>query len=527
MTFDILIKNGTVVDGTGQKNAYRADVGINGDKIFEVGDLSKAKAKKEIDATGLIVAPGFVDVQNHSDSYGSLLRDNHLESLIRQGITTILIGQCGSSLAPLIKGSLASIQKWTAVEGFNINWTSQAEFMAEMSRRGAGVNLATLTGHATLRRDFIGDSTRPLTPKEELQVSALLKRSLQEGALGLSVGLAYSHERLATEEEIHKLLRIVQVHKGVASFHLRNEGPEIFAAVNEVFGFLRHVPVRSKISHLKILGEKNQANAEKLLNMLEVAARDGVPIYFDVYPYLASAVVLYLLLPDWATSSGKNELIKKIKNPETRKDIIRAMAAQNYPYDKITVATSTLGPTFTGKSLAEIAKAQNAAHPAEAVLNLLVASRDQIIVFWHDVHEEILEMMLKHPLALIATDGSGYNIGNNTSGLIPHPRSFGTTAKILGRYVRDRKILNLEEAIHKMSGLPAQWLGLKDRGAVIKNYYADLAIFDPENIVDLSTYENPFKYPAGLKYVLVNGTLAIENGEYKKILAGQVLGKNI
>jgi N-acyl-D-amino-acid deacylase len=186
-----------------------------------------------------------------------------------------------------------------------------------------------------------------------------------------------------------------------------------------------------------------------------------------------------------------------------------------------------LGPTFTGKSLAEIAKAPNSAHPAEAVLNLLVASRDQIIVFWHDVHEEILEMMLKHPLALIATDGSGYNISNNTSGLIPHPRSFGTTAKILGRYVRDRKILNLEEAVHKMSGRPAQWLGLKDRGAVIKNYYADLVIFDPKNIADLSTYENPFKYPTGLKHVLVNGTLTIENGEYKKILAGQVLGKNI
>jgi len=515
-----------VADGAGKKSAYKADVGVVGDKIFDVGDLSKAKAKTKIDASGMVVSPGFIDIQNHSDSYGSLLRDNHLESLVRQGITTILMGQCGSSISPLLKGSLASIQKWTDVAGVNVNWSSTAEFLAETSKKGSSVNLATLIGHATLRRDFIGDSTRPLTPKEENQVGALLKRSLQEGAHGLSIGLAYSHERLATEEEIHKLLRITLAERGMVSFHLRNEGKEIFASVNEVFGFLRHTPVKSKISHLKILGEKNQANAEKLLRMLEIASRDGIPIYFDAYPYLASAIVLYLLLPEWATLGGKNELTKRIKNKNIREDIVRDMSAQNYPYDKITIATSSLGPSFTGKSLAEIAKAKGAANTAEAILDLIVASQDQIIVFWHDLEEVILEMMLKHPLAIIATDGSGYSQADKTQNLIPHPRSFGTTAKVLGTYVRDKKILTLEEAIYKMTGLPAQWLGLKDRGMIAKNYCADLVVFDAKNISDLATYENPFKYPSGIQQVIINGAVALEKGEYKEILAGRVIRKS-
>ncbi len=521
--FDILIKNGVVVDGTGQKPAFKADVAINGGKIFDMGNLARARGQTEIEAGGMVVSPGFIDIQNHSDSYGSLLHDNHLESLTRQGVTTILIGQCGSSLAPLLKGSLASIQKWTNTAGANINWTSLAEFLETMSRRKTSVNLATLTGHATLRRDFVGDSTRPLTPREELQVSALLKRSLQEGAFGLSIGLAYSHERLATEEEILKLLRIVRNLNGVVSFHLRGEGPEIYASLNEVFSFMHHVPVRAKISHLKMLGEKNQAAAEKLLRMLDVARRDGTQVYFDVYPYLASAIVLYLLLPEWATLGGKAELLRRLKNQNTRKDIVRDMESKNYPYEKITIATSALGQLFVGKSLAQIARDQNTTGE-EAVLNLLTAAKDQVTVFYNDQAENILEALIKHPAAMIATDGSGYQAADQTN-ILPHPRSFGTTAQVLGRYVREKKILSLEEAVYKMSGQPAEWLGLKTRGTVAKNNLADIVVFDPQKIRDEASYSNPFKYPVGINHVIVNGQITLSGGEYKGVLAGQVLRK--
>ena len=292
MTFDTIIRNGTIIDGSGKRSAYRADVAIQGDKIFDVGSLAGGRGETEINAEGLVVAPGFVDIQNHSDSYGGLLRDPLLESLVRQGITTILLGQCGSSLAPLLKGSLASIQKWTAVEGLNIDWGSMAQFLVTLSQKPAGVNMATLVGHATLRRDLAGDASRPLNRKEQLQMGALLKRSLREGAYGLSVGLAYSHERLATEEELLGLLKIVEAERGVVSFHLRQEAEEITSALNEVIGLLHQVPVRSKISHLKILGEKNPANAEKILRMLEEAHQDGLPLYFDVFPYNTSALVL-------------------------------------------------------------------------------------------------------------------------------------------------------------------------------------------------------------------------------------------
>ncbi|MBI2465788.1 MAG: D-aminoacylase [Candidatus Sungbacteria bacterium] len=521
MAFDIIIKNGMVVNGTGQAG-YKADVGITGDKIFDIGNLTKAKAKTEIDASGQVVAPGFIDVQNHSDSYGGILRDSHLESMARQGITTILVGQCGSSLAPLLKGSLASIQKWADIGGINVNWKSAAEFFETMSRRGLGVNLATLAGHATLRRDFIGDTSRPLNPKEELQMMSLLKRSLQEGVYGVSIGLAYTHERLAAEEEIHRLLKVARNYDSVVSFHLRNEGAEIFSSINEVFGFLRHTPVKSKISHLKILGEKNTVASEKLLRMLEVASRDGLSAYFDVYPYTASAVVLYLLLPEWATLGGKNDLIKKIKNKNIRADIARDLETKNYPYDKITIASAALGQNFTGRTLAQIAKDQNTSAP-EAVLNLILAARDQVTVFWHDLDENILDNLIKHPHAMIATDGSGYGPNDRFSKQVPHPRSFGATARVLGKYVRERKIINLETAIYKMTAMPAGWLGLNNRGALAKNNFADVVVFDPQNIKDLATYENPFKHPAGINQVIINGQFAVKNGQYQNILAGRTL----
>lgn len=524
MAFDILIKNGTVVDGTGKRPAYKADVGIVGDKIFDVGNLAKAKTKTEIEASGLVITPGFIDVQNHSDSYGSLLHDNHLESLLRQGITTILLGQCGSSLAPLLKGSLTSIQKWSSTAGANINWTSTAEFFDSFDQRKTGVNIATLTGHATLRRDFIGDSARPLTSKEQTQLELLLKRSLKEGSFGLSVGLAYSHERLASEEEILKLLNTVKAAGGVASFHLRNEDQEIYASVNEVLGFLHHVPLRAKISHLKMLGEKNSGVVDKLLKMLEVAARSGTVLNFDLYPYLASAVVLYLLLPEWATIGGKAELIKRIKDRGTREKIARDIENKNYPYEKITIATSALGQLFMGKSLAQVARDQNTSG-AEAILNLLLAARDQVTVFWDDINENIMETLLKHPAALIATDGSGYSVSDKNKNTVPHPRSFGTTAKVLERYVKEKKILSLEEAVYKMSAKPAEWLGLKGRGIVAKNYLADLVVLDHQNIKDNASYQNPYQYPSGIKYVLLNGKIAINNENYAGGLFGRVLKK--
>lgn len=526
MVFDILIKNGTVVDGTGKKPAYKADVGIVGDKIFEIGNLSKAKTKTEIDATGMVVSPGFIDVQNHSDSYGSILNDNVLESILRQGITTILIGQCGSSLAPLLKGSLVSVQKWASTAGTNINWASMAEFLETLSKRKTSINVASLTGHATIRRDFVGDSVRSLTPKEEMQVSSLLKRSLTEGSYGLSIGLAYSHERLATAEEIIKLLNTTRYSGGVASFHLRNEGSEIYASLNEVLGFLHHAPIKAKISHLKMLGEKNIMAAEKLLRMIDVAKSNGINLSFDVYPYTASAIILYLLLPEWSIVGGKNDLIKKIKNSGTHEKIVRDIESKNYPYEKITVATSALGQLFVGKSLAQIARDQNTSG-AEAILNLLLAARDQITVFWNDIDETVFETLLKHPDSIIASDGSGYNNEVKERDAVPHPRSFGTTAKILERYVKERKILTLEKAVYKMSAKPAEWLGLKSRGVIAKNYFADIVIFDPANIKDNSTFENPLRYPSGIKNVVVNGKIAMDESGYSGILTGQVLKRGL
>lgn len=521
--YDILIKNATVVDGSGAK-AFRGDVGVKEDKISAVGELKREKGRREIDATGLVVAPGFIDIQNHSDSYGALLAHPALESMLYQGITTVLVGQCGSSLAPLLKGSLASIQKWASIEGVNVDWLSAAEFFRVIEAKKLGVNLATLVGHATLRRDFALDAPRSLTEKEKRQVERLYQRSLREGAWGLSVGLEYTHERPADEQELIDLLTLTAQGRGVASFHLRDEGREVAAAIQEVIYLTRKSGAKVKISHFKKKLESNPEFAKELLLMVEKAAADGLEICFDVYPYAVSATVLYLLLPEWASEGGRADLLQKIKNETLRKEIIDKLRSYSLPYEKITIAAGSLDSTFIGKTVAELAR-RRAAPAEEIILDLLSASEDRVVVFFKNLHEPIVELFLAHPQAMISSDGSGQRIGKHNPKELAHPRSFGTTARVLGHYVRERKIFPLETAVYKMSGLPAKFLGLAKRGLIKTGNYADLVLFDPNKIADLATFENPYRRPQGISLVIVNGRVTIDNDKLADQLAGRVLRK--
>jgi len=515
--YDLVIKNGTVIDGTGEREAFKADVGVKNGKIAVVGDLGRTRAERIIDATGHVVSPGFIDVQNHSDSYGALFAESTLESMIHQGITTILVGQCGSSLAPLLKGSLASIQKWSDVAGVNVSWLSVSEFLREMRRRGLGVNLATLVGHATLRRDFAGDEVRALTAKESRQIEALLKRSLKEGAWGLSVGFEYSHDRVSDEQELIELLKLTASGGGVASFHLRDESREIAGALNEVLFLVSNAPgIKAKIAHFKIRNETNSALAQEVLATLEKG------LYADVYPYTVSAMVLYLLLPPWATDGGRKALIERLKNKNLRQEIAQIMRSENYSYDKITVAMGALDRTFIGRTVAELAKNQSVS-PEEIIFDLILASEDRVVVFFENLAEPIVEMFLAHPRTMIATDGSGWRTVDAAHRGLDHPRSFGTTARVLGRYVREKNVLTLEAAIHKMSGLPAAFLGIKDRGSIKEGTTADIVVFNPDTVGDLTSFERPYRHPAGIPYVIVNGEVAVDEASSNGLKAGRVL----
>lgn len=544
--FDILIKNGFVLNGTGQK-MFQADIGIKEDKIKKIGNLKRARAETTLEAKGLYVSPGFIDIHNHSDSYWSLFSVSQAESMIRQGVTTVIGGNCGSSLAPLTEGGIIkSIQKWADINEVNVNWLRLAEFLEELSRRKIGINFGTLVGHSTLRRGLLKDEVRKITNQEIKIMGRMLKEALQEGAFGLSTGLVYSHAKLASTEEIIRLARVVKENDGLYTSHIRGEGEELIPSINETIKIGREAKVSVEISHLKVMGRKNWPQMEKAIQMIEMAHKKGVEINFDVYPYTTTGSVLYVLLPDWVAKGGKEMLISRLKKPAIRARVVKEMRENNYDYDQITIAMSPADKTFVGRKITDIAagqriipeeiapKGKKKLQPVpvkktsveEAIIDILIAAEGHVIAFVETLSEENMRMALKHPLSIVGSDGSGYNIDYAQRGELVHPRCFGTFPRVLGRYVREEKLLSWEEAIAKMTGKPSQKLGLSKRGILKKGNFADITIFNPRTIIDRATFSNPYQYPEGIEYVILNGQLIVKQGSQTGLLEGRVLKKS-
>jgi len=525
--FDLLIKNAIILDGNKTKK-YQSNLAILKGKIKRIGKLKNAKALRIIDATGLYLAPGFVDINNHSDTFLTLFTIPSLESMLQQGITTILGGNCGSSLAPLVEADmLKSIQKWADISEINLNWLTFKEFLDELEKKEIGLNFASLVGHSTLRRGLLKEEFRALKPSELKIVKGMLEAALEQGAFGLSTGLAYSHAKVASTEEIIELAKTVKKYNGLYASHIRGEAEELLPAVQETIEIGKKTGVSIEISHLKAMGRSFWPNMREAIELVEKASQKGININFDIYPYTMTGSVLYILLPDWAAEGGKEVLLKRLKQPATRARIIKEMQEKKYyEYDKITVAISPIDKTFIGKSISEIAQAQNIS-VEEAVINMLVASEGRIITFLDTLSKDNVEIGLRHNLSFIASDGSGYNLGYyKKKRELVHPRCFGTFPRFLGRYVRDKGMFSWEEAIHKITGGPAQKLGLKKRGLIKKSYWADLVLFNPQEIIDKADFENPYQYPKGIEYVLVNGEVAVENRVYTNKRAGKVLRKS-
>lgn len=530
--FDILIKNAVIVDGSKNKK-YQADVGISKGKIKKIGKLKKENSIETKDANGLYLTPGFVDLNNHSDTYLTIFTISDLESLLRQGITTILGGNCGSSLAPLVSADiLKSIQKWADVTEINLNWLGFDEFLEELERRKIGVNFASLVGHSTLRRGIIGNEFRALRPKELEAVKSLLISALKQGAFGLSTGLAYSHAKIAPPKEINELVKIVEKHNGIYATHVRGEAEELLPAVKETINVGKKTNVSIEISHLKAMGKKFWPNMKKAIELIEEAVNPPAGgkkanINFDVYPYTVTGSVLYILLPDWIAEGGKEMLLKRLKNKKIRQKVIKEMQEnEDYEYDKIKIAISPLNETFIGKKITEIAEAQGSSIE-EVIIDMLLASRGRVITFLDTLDNNNVEMALSHPLGFVASDGAGYDLGYyiRKKDLV-HPRCFGAFPRFLGKYVREKKLLDWEEAIYKITYGPAQKLGLKDRGLIKKNYWADLVLLNPEKVIDKATFNNPYQYPEGIEYVFVNGAMVVDKGVYNGTRAGKILRKS-
>ncbi len=521
MALDILIKNGTVVDGLGTP-AYHADIAIKNGRIEKIGFLGEPSAETTIDATGLYVAPGFVDINNASDRYWTLFSHPNLESHLYQGVTTIIGGNCGSSLAPLTTGNIIlTIQKWADVRKINVNWFTVKEFFEETKKRKLLLNFGTLIGHSTLRRDIVRDEFRKLTEKEFSQMKALLEIGLKEGAMGFSTGLNYSHTKVAPPEEITGLVSILKQGK-FYSTHLRDEGKNLYESVLETIEIAKKTQAGVEISHFKAVGKDNWPLFDKSLLAIEKAAEEGADINFDVYPYTSTATVFYTLLPDWIAVGGRVQLLENLRNGNLRAKVVSELQGKDDEFSEIIIASGNINRVFIGKTIAEIAKNQGVSI-IEAIINLLIAAEGKLIGFWPALSEDNFIKALKSPLAIIASDGAAYCVKDAKNGFLVHPRSFGCFSRILSRYVREKNVISIEEAIKKMTALPALRAGLVFRGAIEPNYFADIAIFNFEFTKDMATFENPFQYSQGIHSVIINGRVALANGQIKNTELGQML----
>lgn len=504
---------------------FRGDIGIKEDIIKTIGDLQHESAKKNIDATDRYVAPGFVDVNNHSDTYWRIFADPQLESLVYQGITTIIGGNCGSSLAPLTDQSmLQSIQKWADIRKVNLNWLSMEEFLSEMEHRNLSVNFATLAGHSTMRRGLVRDESRPLDSDELASLLAMLKQSMKDGAIGCSLGLEYTHGRHASASELVAVGEMVKKQDGVLTIHLRDESVHLAESVEETIRIARTVGCKVHISHLKASGEEHWPLMEKVLYLIESAQSGGADITFDLYPYTVTGTVLYTLLPEWVTEGGRKMMLERLKDPGIRHEIVVELREKKRDYSKIILLSSPLDKMFLHQSIADMARSRNVS-PEEALLDVLVASGGRAIASMEVVGEKNIERAIQHPFSIISTNGAGYSTKHEETGERAHPRSFGTFPLVLEKYVRQKKLLSWEEAIHKMSGRPAEKFGLKDRGVLRERSYADIVVFHPDKMRSLATTDDPYRYAEGMDSVLVNGEIILDGGVYIGKRPGRVIRK--
>lgn len=520
----MLIKNGTIIDGRNTER-FKADIRIEQDKIKDIGKLKARNKEPILDAAGQFVVPGFIDILNRSDIHLSLFEKPGLNSLLKQGITTIVGGGCGSSLAPLAsQEAIRAIQKWKDISKVNINWENTGELLEEIERHKISLNFATLTGHATIRRGIIGDNFQNLSESEMKKAEYLLEKSIDEGSFGLSTGLSYSHARVAPPDELNRLAKTLKRTGGIYATHLRDEGAELSVSINETISIARSHGIPSHIFHFKALGRENWQEFPRALEMIAHANKQGANISFDIYPYTKTASVLYLILPDWASDGGKKEVLVRLRDKPLREKIAKELDGEIHIISQIIIASGELDRNFIGKTIGAIAHNQETS-VIETFINIILASKDQVIGFIPAIDEKNIRLGIVSPFGFFASDGSGYTISDRRKGALVHPRSFGAFTKVLGRYVKDLGILNWESAIHKMTSQPSESLGLKNRGQIKKGYFADIVIFDPQKVAARATFKDPFQYSRGINHVFVNGGISLKDGKFQKKRWGRVLRK--
>lgn len=533
MSYSILIKNGTIIDGTGNK-PYKADIGIEKDNISKIAPTISENAELVIDASGKFVSPGFIDLTTHSDIHWTLFSESSQESFLKQGITTIIGGHGGFSLAPLLNPDvLEGLNKKTLAGKANINWQTFEEFFAELQKHNFGVNFATFVGFENLRRNILGAAIRKANKKEIQGMSALLKNSIESGAFGLSTNLSSASSGLAEKNEIIELFRTAKKCNAITSHHLEDEGKNLLPSLSRLIMLARTSEVKCHVSHFKALGRTAWVNFENALNMIELARKDGVNITCDFFPYTATGSNLLSLLPSWLLTESKEHILKLLKEDKTRVDLIEYLKSLTLHYDKITISSTLHDTGSVGKSIQKLSQISGVKEE-EVLLELLKINELEVSIFNEVVLGEHLEILSKKPYIACSSDGIGYDleiIKKNKSFAssavinLPHPRSFGSFPKFIKNFSVEKQLLSIEEAVYKSSGLPAKILGIKRRGTIEKNNFADIAVINLEILKDNSTYDDPFEYASGIEHVIVNGVLEIHENKLKNTNGGKIIKK--
>ena len=526
--YDLAIKNGHIIDGTGSP-WYGADIGIKNGHIVKIGKIDPASAAKTIDAHGLVVAPGFIDMLGQSEL--TILVDPHLPSKIFQGITTEITGE-GNSIAPTNDRLLAEDRAGFDHYQVKPDWRNFDDYFKRLEKQGIGINLASYVGATTVRRMVIGNDNRPPTAAELAQMQKLVLDAMHQGAMGVSTALQYSPAPYASTEELIALASTAASAGGIYATHMRSEGDGIFDALDETFRIAREAKIPVEIWHLKAAGKANWGKMPEIVSRIDTARASGLDIAADTYAYTAWSNSFSAFVPPWAHDGGDAAMVARIKDPAQRARIRDTMLHdRNWDNEWLEIAgpqgvtiSSTVDPKLRplqGQNIAEIAKAQGK-DPIDCILDLLTEDPGMEVVV-EGMSETDVADALKQPWVSVDNDSSGASPEGILGQEHPHPRGYGAFPRILRKYVREEHLLTLPDAIRKFSALPAQRMRLADRGVIKDGMWADIVIFDPEKIRDLSTYENPNQLAIGMDSVLVNGVPVISDGKMTQALPGKVL----
>jgi N-acyl-D-amino-acid deacylase len=499
--YDLLITNGRIIDGAGNP-WYRADIGIRDGRIVKVGSISPGEASEVIDAQNQIVAPGFIDVHAHVEN---IFSNPAAENFIRMGVTSLVTGNCGGSV------------------------TDVGRFLGRFEQTPLSVNLATLIAHGSVRRDVLGSEDKQPSAEELAKMQGIVEKAMKEGAVGLSTGLIYVPGTYAKTEEVVALAQVAKRFNGVYASHIRSEGEKVFEAIAEAINIGEQTGIPVDISHFKIATKKFWGQTEKTLGLVRAAREKGLPVTVDAYAYTASSTSLDTILPSWALSGGREEGKKRLADPETKKRIVEEIKknlkdSKFKDFSYAFVASYGANKAFNGKHIKEIAKLSRGKDKLDAqieqILEMYQAGGAQMV--YHKMDEPDVQNILREPFTMIASDSGVRAAGEGT----PHPRGYGNNVRILGKYVRELRIITLEDAIRKMTSLPAQTFNLKDRGLLREGFAADIVIFDEKTVADKATFDNPHQYPVGISSVFVNGKSTFANGQMTGTRNGSALRLN-